>query len=141
VSAIFHVVGGDDDGFSEAVVIADNLPRAARRVCGSRPALGLVEEQHFGVVHQWRGRWRGRCNHASREGAGHMIGAVGQLKLPSSSAVRRSALAGALAEVGAVEQQDLAGSEGEIEVGRCRHHRRSGAWPSTCSSSRRRARQ
>ena len=52
----------------------------------------------------------------------HVVGAVGELELFEQLAGAARALAGALAEVGAVEQQDFARGEGEIEVGPLRHH-------------------
>ena len=117
---LVHVVGGEDDGFAEAVVIADDLPQQQARLRIEAGA-GLVEEQHFGIVHHGAGDGEA-LHHAAREGAGHVVGAVGELELLEQLGGAPLALAGALAEVGAVEQQDFARGEGEIQVGPLRHH-------------------
>ena len=111
-------MGGEDDGFPEAVVLADDLPQqqAGLRIESRRR---FVEEQHLGVVHHGA-RNREALHHAAGKRADHVGRAVGKFELFEQAV--RVALAGlvVLAEVGAVEGEDLARGQGEIEIGSLR---------------------
>jgi len=56
------------------------------------------------------------------EAADDVVGAVGELEAVEERSGAAGAFAGGQAEIGAVKEQDLAGGEGEIEVGTLRHH-------------------
>ena len=59
---------------------------------------------------------------AAGEFAHHLAGAVGELEFLQLLIGAAGALAGALAEVGAVKQQHLAGRQRKIQIGPLRHH-------------------
>ena len=96
------------------------VSHSSRRVCGSRPAEGSSEE-HFGIVHHGAGDGE-PLHHAARKGADHVVGAVGELEGIEQLVGAAFALAGALAEIRAVEQEHFARREGEIQIGPLRHH-------------------
>ena len=73
-----HVMGGEHDGFAGAVVVADDLPEQQARL-RIEAGGGLVEEQHFGIVHHGAGDGE-PLHHAAGEVAHHVVGAVDELE-------------------------------------------------------------
>ena len=51
---LIHIVSGQYDGFAELVVAAHDLPQHQARL-RIEPRAGLVEKEHFGIVHHGAG--------------------------------------------------------------------------------------
>src|SRR5205823_12960311 len=107
------------NSFSAVVILADDLPQKQSGLWVETRA-GLVEEKHARVVHH--GARDGEAlHHASGESANKLVGTVDELKAVEQCVRSLRPLHGAEAEIGAVENQNLAGREGEIQVGALRH--------------------
>src|ERR1035441_7739072 len=117
---LVHIMRGNHDGLAEAVVVANDLPQQQARL-RIEPGAGLVQKQHFGIVHHSAGD-RQALHHAAGKGAHHVAGAVRQPKLFQQFIGAPLPVAGALPEVGAVKSQDFARRERKIQIGALRHH-------------------
>ncbi len=122
---LFHVVRGQQDGFAELVVFANDLPEqdAGLRI---ESGAGLVEKQDLRIVHH--GARDGEAlHHAAGKSAHHLIGAIGELEFFEQCVGALVAFFGGDAEVGAVEDaESRARSERNRDSGAAAR-RRSGA--------------
>src|SRR5262245_52591294 len=115
-----HVMGRQDDRFALAVVAADDFPEQEARL-RIEAGGGLVKEEDLGVVHHGA-RDRDALHHAAGEAADHVVGAVVQPELVEEFVGAAVALLDALSEVGAVESENLAGGQREVEVRALLYH-------------------
>src|SRR6266478_8670517 len=117
---LFHVVGGEQNCFAALVVLADDLPeeQASLRV---QAGAGLVQEKDLRVVHHGAGNGEA-LHHAAGESANHLIGAIGELEAVEERFSALGTLVRSKAKVGAMEDQNLAGGQGKIQIGALGHH-------------------
>src|SRR5579859_6146990 len=112
---LFHVVRGQQNRFAGLVVLANDLPKQQLGLW-IKAGAGLIEKKDLGIVHHGA-RDREPLHHAAGETADHLIAAIGELESVEESVGALTALGRVEAEVGAVKEQNLAGGEGEVQVG------------------------
>src|SRR5260370_5535473 len=111
----FHVVGGQQNRCAALVVFADDLPQKQTRLRVQTSA-GFIQKKHLRVVHH--GARDGEAlHHAAGEAADHLIGAIGELEAFEERFGALGAFLRGKAEIGAMENQNLARGQREIKIG------------------------
>jgi hypothetical protein len=116
---LFHVVSGEQDGAAFLVVLADNFPQQEPRLW-IQACARFVEKQDRRVVHHGA-RDRNALHHAAGKAADELVGAIRQLEAIEQDAGALGAFVRTEAEIGSVEEENLARGEREIQVRALRH--------------------
>ena len=110
----FHVVRGQQNRLAALIVFAHDFPQeqAGLRV---QPGAGLIEKKNLRVVHH--GASDGKAlHHAAGEAAHHLVGAIGEFEALQEGCGPLGAFVRRKTEIGSVESENLASSQGKIQV-------------------------
>ena len=115
---LFHVMSGQQHGLPCLVIFANDFPQQDARL-GIEAGAGFVEKQDLRIVHHGAGNGE-PLHHAAGKSAHHLIGTFREFEFFKQGVGALISQLGSKSKVGAVEDEDLAGGQREIEVGTLR---------------------